>query len=171
MNETIEFETSYEELEFFHNDDLVGIMYLRSTGGKRFSEDLQYPPHLMPANGRYLGASHTVSLSVSDEAFSISPSVRSDVSIQQFVGRIFGFAFDAPAFKLYTLTTDDLVAQIQLDPAHLPKWLSDEGDVCYMSIRVEYDHEAMLDHYSEDEIEAKRKQFPEKVADMEELRL
>ncbi len=49
-----------------------------------------------------------------------------------------------------------------------PDWLSDEGDTCYILIRLEYDHEAMLDHYSEVEIEEKREQFRERMDEMEE---
>ncbi len=42
-----------------------------------------------------------------------------------------------------------------------------EGDTCYISIRLEYDHEAMLENFSEDEIAEKRAHFQERITKVE----
>ncbi|WP_226007086.1 hypothetical protein [Natrinema salinisoli] len=125
MSETVEFETSYEELELFYNDEAVGVMWLISIDGKRLTEHLYYPPQFMPKNGRYLSAPYSVRVSISDERLPVSPSIGATISVQQFEGLISGFEFDAPAFKLSNLSSDevDIVAQIQLHPEHLPDWL------------------------------------------------
>ncbi|WP_408960172.1 hypothetical protein [Natrinema sp. 74] len=90
------------------------------------------------------------------------------ISIHKLEAEIFGFVFSNRVFELSDVDSGDSVAQIQLHPEHLPDWLSDEGDTCYISIRLEYDHGAMLDHYSEVEIEEKREQFRERMDEMEE---
>ncbi len=59
------------------------------------------------------------------------------------------------------------MAQIHLHPVHLPEWIDDEGDTCYITIRLEYEHERMLDHYSDAEIDEKRAQFQQRVEEME----
>lgn len=129
---------------------------------------ITYSPHFLPEDGRYLFARHHVELTLSTEPLGTKTLVDATVSTREFNGQIVQVGFDAPTFDLFSLKTEDPVAQIKLPLEYPPDGVDEEGDSCYISIRLEYDHEGMLDYYDESEIEDYREQFPDKVKEMEE---
>ncbi|WP_226007087.1 hypothetical protein [Natrinema salinisoli] len=162
-----EFTTNLEELAVANIcDSAVGEMCLI-----RDEEEVgyvSYPPRFVPENGRYLPARHRVGLTVSTEPLGTKTSVDATVSIKEFNGQIINIGFGSPVLKLFSLKTEDPVAQVELQPEYLPNGVGEKGDSCYISIRLEYDHQAMLDHYDESGIEDRRERFHDEVKEIEE---
>ena len=158
MNPDIECQASFEALELW-DDAVRSEMYLLADGAGGW---LAYPIHLFPERGRYL-TTFDATVSISTSSRDTGRSVTPDVSECRFEGEIVDSGLGEVAFDLFDDADESAVARMQLSRDSVPDRLSEEGDSCFVSIRLEYDHAAALNRHSEDELRRRRAELEERL--------
>ena len=147
-------EEPYTEM-YLHKDD-------RGFGG-----ELSYPISRLPTAGRFF-TQFDITITVSEDQLETAQTVGKNIAEHLYRGELAGGT--SKAIRLYDIAEEQTnsVAGIRLPNEVFEKYFSQEGDECFVLIKLEYDHEAQLEYYSESEIQEQREAFEEYVEEFTE---
>jgi len=162
MQESYEFRIEWEE-------EAVGDSRVYASGplydrAGNFLGNFGYLPEYFPERGRY-PTSFDMELVLSEAPRNVTQSVDQDVSTREFACRYKATNRDSYGFD--DRDTGNNAGDIRANLDGHPEWL-DDGETCFATITIRYDHEEKLEERSEEEITEYRSGYHEWLEEFKE---
>lgn len=164
MSHEIDFLAYLEKVE--PSDEMVGIVgyfQLRSEDLENH-EWLYYSRELFPENAHYRWADFGITVTVKDHTSQVTTDVGADESVVEFEAECIDAGRWEDTYQLWGTDAGRPLGRIKLLPERLPEWLGDEGDRCYMTVRMEH----QPGNTSEEELREARESLQRKYESLEE---
>jgi len=167
MSKKIRCEGSLEEFTS-GGEEPYTEMYLHKDD-RRFGGDLSYPISRLPTAGRFF-TQFDITITVSEDQLETAQTVEKNIAEHLYRGELAQIGRTSKSVRLHAVAEEqnNPLASIHLPNKVFEEYFSQEGDECFVLIKLEYDHEAQLEYYSESEIQEQREAFEEYVEEFTE---
>ena len=131
---------------------------------------LDYSREFIPSRGRFPGAQFTGYLLLSRHPQKSPDKNTRCISLSEFEAKLGKSLSKEVYLYLYDIANGTDCGQLILHKNLLAEWLEKEGDVGYIVIQLEYDHEATKDqtNRTDEELNERRDTYREKFTEWEE---
>lgn len=168
MMDEFEFCGEWEQWKTGRNDVYLEGYFSPPEPDMEQAGTLRYLPCLLPERGRYMTEFY-LNITISSEPNEVNESIGSDISVYEFESEYIekNKSIDINFLENYN---DKHAGGLTAYSDFLPDWLED-GDQCFVTIRLEYPYEEKVEEYSEGELQEFRERFQEELDEFREIYL